>query len=138
MSTKNKTISLNLFSGETILQGMPELAYVFNKEGQLLSWNKNTEKVLGYSKKELYLKNVSDFQEINDRERVHKVFTDVLLNGEEKSVEYNMLTKSGQKIPCLGTGSLAIVDGKEYLIGIAINVSKLKNVEKNLQSNLLR
>jgi len=53
MSNSKKTNQEIPFSGETILQGMPELAYVFNNEGRLLHWNKNAELVLGYSKEEL-------------------------------------------------------------------------------------
>ncbi len=35
--------------GELILQGMPELTYVFDREGKMIRWNKNIETVLGYS-----------------------------------------------------------------------------------------
>ena len=38
------------FSGATILQGIPELAYFFDKEVRMLRWNKNVELVIGYSK----------------------------------------------------------------------------------------
>jgi PAS domain S-box-containing protein len=44
------------FSGEIILKGMPEFAYVFNKKDELVMWNKNLETVLGYSADELYKK----------------------------------------------------------------------------------
>ena len=50
-----------LFTGNQILQGMPELAYVFDKEGRMLMWNKNVELVLGYSKDELSHKFVGEF-----------------------------------------------------------------------------
>jgi len=49
---------ISSISGSTILKGMPELAYVFNNEGQMLMWNKNIETVLGYSKDELLYKNI--------------------------------------------------------------------------------
>jgi len=49
---------ISSISGSTIIKGMPELAYVFNKKGQMLMWNKNIETVLGYSKDELLYKNI--------------------------------------------------------------------------------
>ncbi len=115
---------------------MPELAYVFNKEGRMLMWNSNVELVLGYSKDELYNKPVSNFQDVSDKERVLGVFEKVISDGKERTVEYNMLTKSGEKIPYLGSGSKLLVDGKEYLIGLAIDISKLKKTEAKLKSKI--
>jgi PAS domain-containing protein len=34
---------------EAILNAMPEFAYVFNKQDELVLWNKNLELILGYS-----------------------------------------------------------------------------------------
>ncbi|MCK4855683.1 MAG: sigma 54-interacting transcriptional regulator, partial [Bacteroidales bacterium] len=39
-------------------------------------------------------------------------------------------------MPYHGSGSLAIVNGEEYLIGLAINTSKLKETEKKLKSHI--
>ena len=69
MTKTNKNHLKNFFSGEAILQGMPELAYVFDKEGRMQIWNKNVELVLGYSKDELYCKLVSEFIDEPDREK---------------------------------------------------------------------
>lgn len=136
MSNQNSDSKNLLFTGDTILRSIPELAYVFDKGGKLLKWNKNVEIVLGYSKEELSNKHVSDFQDIPDKERVFNVFTSVFTTGKERTVEYTMLTKSGEKIPFLGSGSLALVGGKEYLIGIAINISKLKKAEEKLSTQI--
>ena len=119
-------------SGKTILQGMPELAYVFDKEGRMLMWNKNVELVLGYSAEELHNKHISDFQKGDDRKRVFEVFENVFSEGKERTIEYNLITKSGEEIPCIGSGSRAILNGKEYLIGIAIDITRLKKTEKKL------
>ncbi len=134
MNKSKKQNYKDLFTGESILKGMPELSYVFDIEGRLLLWNKNVEMILGYSEDELYNKYISDFQDIKDGERVYEVFSSVFIDGKERTVEYNMLTKSGKKIPCLGSGSLVVVNNKEYLIGIAIDISKQKNAEAELKA----
>ncbi len=136
MTKLKEPIPAKLLTGQQILQGMPELAYVFNKEGRMLMWNSNVELVLGYSKDELYNKPVSNFQDVSDKERVLGVFEKVISDGKERTVEYNMLTKSGEKIPYLGSGSKLLVDGKEYLIGLAIDISKLKKTEAKLKSKI--
>jgi chemotaxis protein methyltransferase CheR len=127
-----KGLSTNFFSGNTILQGMPEMAYVFDKEGRMRMWNKNVELVLGYSKEELHLKGIADFIDEDflevTLETIHQLFVDK----KERTVEYRLKTKSGEKIPYIGSGSYALVDGQEYFIGMAINIRELKDTEKKL------
>ncbi len=136
MSKSKKIISKEIFSGKAILQGMPELAYVFDEEGRILKWNKNVELVLNYTKEELKHKFILDFIDEPFRKNVFDVFTDVFLTGKDRTVEYRILTKSGKKIPYLGSGSLTVVGGKKYLTGIAIDISKLKETEKKLKSKI--
>ena len=107
-------------------------ATVWNAGGGLLLWSSNAELVLGYSKDELYHKSVSDFQNFPDREKVLNLFTKVFTDGKERPVEYNMLSKSGEKIPYLGSGSKLVIDGKEYLIGLAIDINKLKGTDRKI------
>lgn len=128
----NKNIPGQLFSGEAILEGMPEIAYVFDQEGRLIKWNKNAELVLGYSNEELNLKFVGDFIDKPYRKEVLEIFSKAFDDKVDISIEYDMLTKSEEKIPHIGSGSLSIIDGNEYLIGQAINISKLKTLEKKL------
>jgi len=91
MKEIKEPLQTELFTGKQILQGMPELAYVFNKEGRMVMWNENVELVLGYSKDELYHKFVSEFNDEPDRERVLDAFTKVINDG--KGVPY----RSGYK-----------------------------------------
>ena len=119
--------------GQTILESMPEFAYVFNKQDELLLWNKNLESVLGYSAEELYKKDTYDFMEESAKdiniEAINKLFTDK----EEQSIEQNILTKSGDKIPVIDTANYALINGEEYLVGMAIDISKLRETEERLR-----
>ncbi len=130
---KNKP-SIESFTGRTVLQGMPELAYVFDKEGRMVMWNKNIEKVLGFTKEELYHKYIADFIYESDRRKTIEAMHRIFEERTEQTVEYNLLTKSGKKLPYIGSGSLAIVDNQEYFVGMAINIRKLKNTEKVLKN----
>ena len=51
---------------------------------------------------------------------------------EEQSIEQNILTKSGEKIPVIDTANYALIDGEEYLIGMAIDISQLRETEEKL------
>ncbi len=122
-----------LFSGETILQGMPELAYVFNKENRLVMWNKNMESVMGYKTDELYLKLGTDFIDEADWEETNEKITKLFTDKQAQTIEYTLITKSGKKIPHIGSGSYAFLNGEEYFIGMAINISKQKEAEERLK-----
>ncbi|MFK5856864.1 MAG: sigma 54-interacting transcriptional regulator [Bacteroidota bacterium] len=125
-----------IFSANDILQGMPELAYVFDDVGRIIMWNKNVEVVLGYSSDELFHKPLSEFIDKPDLENTVNEIKIIFEEKTSRTVEYNLLTKIGKKIPYIGSGSYAFVEGEEYFIGQAINISKLKDAEKELDTQL--
>ena len=133
MDSNNLPKLISSFSGETILKGMPELAYVFNNQGEMLMWNRNVETVLGYSKEELLLKHIEGFIDYPDREKTLAAMNRIFSERVEQTVEYNLISKEGVVMPYIGSGSLAIIGGEEFFVGMAINISKLKEVESKLQ-----
>jgi PAS domain S-box-containing protein len=134
-TTKNKT-SFKSFSAKTILEGMPELAYVFDKEGRMLMWNRNIELILGYTEKELHNKYILDFIDEADRERTLETMQRIFDEKTEQTIEYNLISKSGKKMPYLGSGSLATKGNEEFFIGMAIDISKLKETENKLKTQV--
>jgi len=122
-----------LFSGENIIKALPELAYVFDEEGKFILWNNNIKAILGYSKDELLNMSIHDFQEPEDSKRITKKIKAVFETGKEDTIEYSLITKSGKKIPCLGTGNLTIINNKKYFLGISINITKQKDAESKVE-----
>jgi len=138
MHSANNNIPAVPILVETLIKGMSEVAYVFSKEGRLLTWNRNMEKIFGYSKDELKNKFVSEFIEESDKERVLEKYLQLVTDGDDKerNIEYSIRTKSGKVIPILAIRSLVVVDSKEYIIGIAINLSKSINDKETLNSRI--
>ena len=126
------------FSLERIIKGMPEHAYAFSQEGKLLTWNKNVETLLEYSEGELRNKFVTEFVSKDDKDRVASKFIELIAEdeGKERVIEYCIETKSGKIIPCLALRSPVFVEGIKYLVGIFINISKLKNNKEKLKVNI--
>ena len=120
---------------EAIMQGMPQLAYIYDIEGRLKRWNTNVVKVLGYTSEELQDKFVGDFIAEADRENVIAAVQAVFTDGQERQIEYDMLTKSGKKIPFYGSGVKAIIDGEPFLIGLTIDITELKEAQRSLQGH---
>ena len=131
-------ISKVLSASKAILESMPQFAYVFNKQNELLMWNKHLEIALGYTKEELYKKDVYEFMEEStvdeNTEAIHNIFS----SKEEQSLEQNILTKSGKKIPVIDTANYAFIDGEEYLIGMAVDISKLRKTQKELETQIIK
>jgi len=132
----NKEIN-RIFSGKSILQGMPELAYVFNSKGQMLMWNANIELILGYSEEELYLKELASFIAPSDQEKTLSAMEAIFRDRVEQTVEYNLITKSGKQLPYIGSGSLTVIDGEDFFVGMAISTRKLKDTEGLLKQQIL-
>ena len=128
MLKTSKKIINETFKGESIIKSMPDLAFVFNKEGRLVTWNKNVEIVTGYSKEELDIISTASLIYEPDRERVLNEMLKIVARDEtaERTIEYGVLTKSGKAIPHLAFRTLVTIDAKEYIIGIATNISKIK------------
>jgi len=100
MKEKFSQIVLN----DVILDSMPGLTYIYTKDGHLVAWGKNAEKVLGYSDDELKNKFFLDFIDPADHEETIKAFQNVFVTREYDQIEYKLVTKAGNRIPYLGTG----------------------------------
>jgi len=133
MSKQKKQLSKMPYAGSLILNSMPEFAYVFNKQNKLVMWNKGLENILGYSADELYEKDVYDFMEEDSKSRNDEAISVIFNRKEEQSIEQNILTKSGKKIPVVDTANYAMIDGEEYLVGMAIDISQRKETEEQLK-----
>ncbi len=127
-----------LVASKAVLESMPQFAYVFNKNNKLVMWNKNLETALGYSREELLGKDAYDFMEESDRNANYEAIARVFNEKEQQSLEQNILTKEGKKIPVIDTANYALIDGEEYLIGMAIDISKLRETQKKLEAEIIK
>ena len=130
----NKKFSAEI-SSEMIMNSMPGLVYIFDKNGLLVAWNKRVEEVYEYSPDELQNKHVLEFIDISDRKKVSQTVRNVFDAGYDQ-VENFALTKSGKKIPFLGSGKLIIKEGEKYLIGLAVDISELYSAREKIIEQL--
>jgi PAS domain S-box-containing protein len=126
--------TIDSFPGESIIKGMPQIAYIFTREGRLRVWNKNAEDITGYTPDEMYNKLMTDFADEPDRERLTKALSSVFVKNKQQTVSYNLITKAGKLLPHIGSGSPVNINGKAYFVGMAISISELKDTENKLKS----
>jgi len=136
---KDRTLELDRSQNliETIFSAMPGLMFIYEQfpdnEFKLVRWNRAIEKQLGYSVQELEHSSIFKFLDKKDYElvcsRLKSVFSE---NHERIPIELPFLCKDGSEIMFMVTAYGAFFDEKNYLVGIGIDISKLKKVEKEL------
>ncbi len=112
-----------------IINSLPGIFYMYDDQGKLVRWNKKHEEVTNYSPEELFGMHPIDFFSGAYKqymvERVQSVFTE-----GEAFAEAPLLTKSGDQIPYFFTGRLTVLDGRQYLLGVGVDITDRKRVEE--------
>ncbi|GAA0193968.1 hypothetical protein GCM10009122_57120 [Fulvivirga kasyanovii] len=118
---------------DSIINSLPGVFYLFDKNGNFLRWNKNLEIISGYSTQEVSSMNPFDFfdkdEQVLIKKNINKVFS-----GGEVEVEANFITKDGQKIPFYFNGKLTTVENEPCLIGMGIDISRRKKAEERYRT----
>jgi PAS domain S-box-containing protein len=116
---------------ESAINSLPGIFYLFDENGNILRWNKNYEKVSEYSPEEILKLNPLDLVPDEDKEITTEKIKAAFAEGEA-TLEANILTKTGKKIPYDFTGLRMIVNGKKYIVGMGIDITERKKTEKKL------
>ncbi len=135
-----ETIARERILSDHIINSLPQIFYMFDDQGSLVRWNKKYEEVTGYSPEELLGMHPVDFFPEASKEYISSRVQSVFTSGEAFA-EAPFLTKSGKQIPYLFTGRLTELDGRQYLLGVGVDMTDRKRaeVEKDaLQAQLLQ
>ena len=119
---------------ETIINSLPEVFYLRNDQGQFLRWNKNFETITGYSSEEIkHLDSRKQLAE-EDLPKVREAIEKMLAEGHA-TIEANVITKAGDKVPFLITISPLLYENQQCVLGIAIDISSRLKAEQELKSS---
>ena len=118
---------------QAIIDSLPCVFYVIDQDGNHLRWNKNLERVTGYTPDEIRQLRTSDFFCDEDekeliRERLLQVFREGCA-----SVEAQLFTKNGERIPYYFTGAKVSWNGHDYISGMGVDITELLEVEETLR-----
>lgn len=119
---------------ENILDSLPGIFYLFDEEGRYVNWNKNFEKITGFSGNEIASLNPFNLVITDDQLALENAIKQVLENGWGE-VEARMITKTGKVCMYYFTGQKVVIEGKSCVAGMGIDISKRKAAEEKLQKN---
>ncbi len=117
---------------DSVINSLPGVFYLFNKEGQFIRWNKNLETVTGYAAPEILKMHPLALFTDEEKETIAQKIENVFKEGVA-FVEAFFLTKAKQKIPFYFTGMRILYDNEVCILGVGIDVSQKKAVEEALK-----
>ena len=116
---------------EAIFEALPDPAYAFDTEGEMVRWNEEFASVVGYTDAEIAGMNYREFVPSEDHERIAERVGEIVETGERAVVESALVTKAGETIPhefsatrCVGT------NGGHGIVGVGRNVSEHRRRER--------
>jgi PAS domain S-box-containing protein len=122
---------------DTMIESMPGILYFYDMEGRFLRWNRNFERVSGYTGKQLAGMQPLDFFAPEDKPELEKRIGEVFTLGES-STEAPFLAKDGYKTPYFFTGRSVEFEGRPCLVGVGIDISERKRAEEALHASEAR
>lgn len=120
-----------------IMDSMPGIVYMYDRNGRFRRWNRNFLEVSGYSAQELERMHPLDFFDEEHKPSLREKIVNIFDGGEE-TIEAPFRTKSGQTIPYQFTGRRLRYAGQDFRIGIGIDISKRKAAEIAMDAQLAR
>ena len=116
---------------DSIINSMPGIFYLFNKDGRCLRGNKNFETITGYTTEEIENIHVLDFFAPDEISIVKDKIKNAFLTGSD-AMEVNFKTKEGRLIPYYFTGMHIKYEDEDCILGVGIDISEKIKSEKAL------
>lgn len=117
---------------DTLINGMPGVFYLVDREGRFLRWNRNLEKVTGYHAASLSEMRAMELFAEQDRPTVQEATYRTLKLGEYQQ-ELWLRSRDGRRIPFLMTGVRIEVDGITHIVGIGFDITPRLEAEDQVR-----
>jgi PAS domain S-box-containing protein len=121
---------------DALFNSVPGILYLYDEQGNLLRWNKEHERLTGYSAQELSKMTLFDWYKDDQAtiERISHEITKAYDTGFA-SAEADLQIKGGQRLPMYLTAVPLTLEGKKYFAGIGIDISEQRQMAESLAQN---
>lgn len=117
-----------------IINSLPGVFYLQDKDGKYLKWNKNFEMVSGYTAEEIPLLNALVFFDKKDHELIKQTIAKGFAEGSAE-VEAEVITKRKEVIPYYFNKRAIYYDGKRCLIGTGIDMTQQVKAQQAMEQS---
>lgn len=119
---------------ELLIRSLPGVFYLTDHSLNFQNWNKNLEKVTGYSPEELKERTIYDVFRGKGLERIQRA-VEIAFSKGEAFEEADLVAKDGTPIPHFFTGVSARIEETSYLLGMGTDLSARKRAEDALRES---
>jgi PAS domain S-box-containing protein len=119
---------------EAATGSLPGLFYLFDDQGRFLRWNRNLERLTGYSAKQIAEMSPLDFFVGEDRKTIEQSIQEAFDKGLT-TAEVDLVARDGTKTPYFFTGELIVLDGRRCVVGTAIDLVERRRLEIQLRQS---
>lgn len=120
---------------KAIIDSIPGTFYVLDENGRYVRWNSyQRDIIVGKTEEQIAGTSALDTIHPDDRDLIQSKIANVLKNGVNEVVEGRVLLKGGPEFKwLLMTGQQLIIDGRPFLVGTGIDITKPKYSEESLR-----
>lgn len=132
LKTATRSLQQERDFSEALINSLPGIFCLLDKNGRPVRWNANFERITGYAPGEFSLMTADQLFMREDQDAVRNATYRALKVGEA-SVEATLQTKGGELVPHFISGVRIEFDGKTHLIGLAIDITERKRAEQEIR-----
>ena len=129
-----KEISKVKALADKLIDSLPGVFYFFDINGRFIRWNKQLEKVTGYSAEEIANMHPADFFDAKEKNYVVERIQGMFQKGVNDA-DANLITRDGKKIPYFFKTVLIDYEGGPCLLGNGIDITERKRAETELRAS---
>jgi PAS domain S-box-containing protein len=129
-AAENQIQAEKVFS-DSIINSLPGVFYLYDSTGKFYRWNKNFQLISGYSADEIKDMHPLDFFNAKEKMLLREKIDQVFSTGYAE-VMADFYTKDESNIPYYFSGRRVNFQGKDYLIGMGLDITDRVRAEQSL------
>jgi PAS domain S-box-containing protein len=116
----------------SIINSLPGIFYLCDSNGKFLRWNKNFERISGYSAEEINKMTPQYFFSSKHTDHIYRYTKESYHKGHSET-ETLFVTRGAKKIPYHFTSTIIRFENKECLISVGLDITASKQSEEELK-----
>lgn len=116
----------------TIINSLPGIFYLYDENRRFLRWNKNFEKVSGYTAEEIKNMHPLDFFSNEEKELLEEKISNTFKYGQDQ-VEAKFQLKNKEQIAYYFTGKLIEYENVSCLMGVGIDITERVEAQERIK-----